>query len=336
MTGRLHLSAGLSRNPLTEPVLAGEVAVEGVELVCSAVHPSELFWRQLQHRHWDVSEMSLSSLLIARSRGNDDWVGVPVFSTRGMFHTRTLVRTDAGIHGPADLHGKRLGVPEYQQTAAVWARGVLHHEFGVRPEDVRWSMERPPERSHGGATDFSAPPGVSIDLVPPGDDLGEMVVRGDLDGVLLYLPDRNLVDRSRRSLREDPHVVPLFPDPAAEAARYREKTGLLHLNHCLVVRRTVAERHPWVPLNLYAAFLAARELALGRFASLAGAIERQGVALGAGPPGRAGAAAAGAFPYGIAANRAALATLAEYQFEQGLVARPVDVADVFGHDTLAL
>src|SRR5215831_20056656 len=132
---KLELSIALSDNPNTRPLLDGRVGAEGIRLIPTAVHPSEMFWRQLRFGEFDVSEMSMSSLLIATARGACPWVALPVFTTREFFHTRILVRTQAGITAPADLRGKRVGVPEYQQTAAIWGRGVLENEFGVRPRD---------------------------------------------------------------------------------------------------------------------------------------------------------------------------------------------------------
>src|SRR6202521_4045774 len=136
---RLELSIALSDNERTRPLLEGRVVPQGIRLVPTMVHPSEMFWRQLRFAEFDVSEMSMSSLIIAVSRGASPgptpWVALPVFTTREFFHTRILVRADAGIAAPADLAGKRVGVPEFQQTAAIWGRGALENEFGVRPRD---------------------------------------------------------------------------------------------------------------------------------------------------------------------------------------------------------
>ena len=141
---KLELSLALSDNENTRPLLDGGVAAEGIRLIPTAVHPSEMFWRQLKFAEFDVSEMSMSSLLIATARGPTPWVALPVFTSREFFQTWARVRADAGISKPADLRGKRVGVPEYQQTAAIWARGVLQHEFGVQPREIEWFMERNP------------------------------------------------------------------------------------------------------------------------------------------------------------------------------------------------
>ena len=199
-----------------------------------------MFWRQLRFAEFDVSEMSMSSLIIAVSRGDTRWVAIPVFTMRKFFHTSIIVRTDSGIAAPADLRGKRIGVPEYQQTWAIWSRGVLQHEFGVHARDIEWFMERNPDKSHGGATGFTAPPGVRVNQIPPTTNMGEMLLRGELDGSLHYLVDNNLVDRSTVDVSGVTRY--LFPDPAAEGRRFYAKTGLFPINHTVVVRRSLLEQ----------------------------------------------------------------------------------------------
>src|SRR4051812_46081063 len=187
---KLQLSLAIASNPRTWPILDGTVKPDGIDLVPTILHPSEMFWRQLRFADFDASEMSVSSLMMARAGGDERWVGMPIFTTRKLFHTEVLVRRDARIEAPADLRGKRVGVPEYQQTAALWTRGVLQHEFGVEPKDMEFWMERTPSKSHGGATGFKAPPGVTVNQVPPDKSLGSMMVSGELDAVMFYLVDR--------------------------------------------------------------------------------------------------------------------------------------------------
>ena len=155
----LQMSIGLASNPRTWPLLNGSVSPDGIDLIPSPMHPSEMFWRQLRFEDFDLSEMSVSSLLMAIASGDQRWAVLPVFSTRKFFHTGILCRRDAEIESPADLRGKRVGIPEYQQTAALWIRGTLQHEFGVSPAEMEFWMERNPDHSHAGATGFTAPPG---------------------------------------------------------------------------------------------------------------------------------------------------------------------------------
>jgi 4,5-dihydroxyphthalate decarboxylase len=325
----LELSIALSDNDRTRPLLEGRVAPQGIRLVPTMVHPSEMFWRQLRFAEFDVSEMSMSSLIISVARGDTRWAAIPVFTMRKFFHSSIIVRTDAGIAAPADLRGKRIGVPEYQQTWAIWSRGVLQHEFGVHAREIEWFMERNPDKSHGGATGFQPPTGVRVSQIPPTTNIGEMLVRGELDGALHYLVDRNLVDRSTVDISGVTRT--LFPDPAAEGRRFYAKTGLYPINHAVVVRRALLETHPWIALNLYSAFVAAKE-EIARYGRsylqwyfeaglLDGGVERT---LADNDP----------LAYGFKAARPVLETIAQYVHEQGLSARRVALDEIFAPSTL--
>ncbi|HEY4031493.1 MAG TPA: hypothetical protein VGM25_14185 [Caulobacteraceae bacterium] len=323
----LELSASFSDNARTRPILDGAVRAAGMTLYTTVLHPSEMFWRQLHFEEFDVSEMSISSLLISATRGDFTWAAVPIFTMRKFFHTSILVNAAAGIERPQDLAGKRVGVPEYQQTWAVWSRGVLQDEFGVRPEDLEWFMERGADRSHGAATGFTPPPGVSVNPVPPDTDIGRMLAEGKLDATLLQLNQPNLVDRGRGQARAAANVRPLFPDSLAEGRRYYAKTGLYPVNHVVVVRRSLLDRHPWIALNLLEAFTAAKDQARSQAEEALKPYVEAGDASGAGMSGDPMA-------YGFKANRAVLEALSRYQVEQGLVAQPVDPATVFARSTL--
>jgi 4,5-dihydroxyphthalate decarboxylase len=326
----LKLSLALSDNIFTRPLLDGDVEPEGIRLIPTALHPSEMFWRQLRFGDFDVSEMSMSSLIIATARGQTDWIALPVFTTREFFHTRILVRADAGIDVPADLRGRRVGVPEYQQTAAIWGRGALAHEFGVAPQEIDWFMERGADKSHGGATGFAPPAGVRVTAIAAETNIGAMLLAGELDATLFYLADRNLVDRSRVDLAATTKVRPLFADRAAEGRRYYAKTGLYPINHTVVVRRSLYERHPWVALNLFTAFLRAKEAVAGRAQDyLRGFFD-----LGLVGEELTRALARDPMAYGVKAARPVLETIAAYVHEQGLCPRRVALDEIFAPATL--
>lgn len=327
----IDLSIAMSVNERTRPVLQGRVEAQGIRLLPTGVHPSEIFWRQLKHRDFAASEMSMSSLLIATARGDRTWAAIPVFTTREFYHTRILVRTDRGIESPADLKGKRVGVPEYQQTAAIWSRGILHDEFGLSPTDVTWFMERTPEISHGGATGFVPPPGVTLHRIPPSTNIGEMLLAGDLDATLIYITDKNLVDRSRIDLIGSGLVRRLF-DINAEGSRYFAKTGIYPINHGLVVRRDLLDQHPWIALNLYKAFSEAKELAHAQAAGYLASFLAAGL-LG---PGAAAGLKQDPQPYGFKAAQPVLERLTDYLFRQGLTPTRVKLEDAFWPSTLDL
>jgi 4,5-dihydroxyphthalate decarboxylase len=322
----LQLSIGITSNPRTRPIIDGTVKPDGIDLIPTVLHPSELFWRQLHFAEFAVSEMSCSSFLIVTGQGDTRFVGLPIFTTRRFFHTGILVARKAGIETPADLKGKRVGVPEYQQTAALWGRGVLQHEFGVAPKDMEFWMERTPEKSHGAATGFKPPPGVTVHQIPAEKSIGSMMLDGELDAVLHYLSGRNLVDRSRADLTNHPDFKYLFPDPIAEGIRYFRKTGLLPINHQTVVRRDVFENEPWVALNLIKAFNRASDI-----------VNAQRVAhvedhLAAGL--LSGDAKTPLIHHGVKANRKVIETIAQYSLEQALAPRLIKVEELYAPSAL--
>jgi 4,5-dihydroxyphthalate decarboxylase len=327
---KLQLSLAITSNPRTWPILNGAVKPDGIELVPTILHPSEMFWRQLRFGDFDVSEMSVSSLLMARAGGDERWLGLPVFTTRKFFHTEILVRRDAGIETPADLKGRRVGVPEYQQTAALWTRGVLQHEFGVPATAMEFWMERVPTHSHAGAVAFKPPPGVTIHQIPSEKSIGTMMVAGELDGVIHYIRHNNLVDRSTVDLAAHPQVKTLFPDPLAEGVRFYRKSGIYPINHGMVIRRELAEKHPWAVLNLFKAFEAANELANQQrmehvdYHATAGLISQD----------CAKALRTPIIRHGIKANRHTLEAAATYSVEQGLTPRLMKLEEIFAASTM--
>ena len=221
-----------------------------------------MFWRQLRFAEFDVSEMSWSSLLIAISQGDKRWVGLPVFTSRQLPAYRDSRAFGSRHRAPAGSQGEEgRRCRRAEQTSALWSRGILQHEFDVAPWDMEWYMERTEELSHGGATGFRPPEKLKFQRIQPPDNIGTLLLDGKIDASLLYLNEVNLVDRSRVDLRNRPEVRLLFRDAVAEGARYYKKTGFYPANHCVVVQRAILERHPWVALNIYKAFVAAKEMA---------------------------------------------------------------------------
>ncbi len=326
----IELSVALTDNVNTRQVIEGRIRADGICLIPSVMTASEMFYRQLKFAEFDVSEMSLSSLFIATARGNTEWMAIPVYTMRRFFHTWTLVRRDRGIEAPGDLRGKRVGVPEYQQTAAIWARGILHHEFGLRADEIEWFMERTPETSHGGATGFVPPAGIRISFIPASTNIGEMLVKGELDATLLYLRQTNIVDRSSINLELVPEVRPLFGDREAESRRFYAKTRLFPINHAMVVRRSILQRHPWIALNLVKAFAAARADAVRTAADVLHGY----LVTGHIDPTLPATLRTDPMAYGIKASRRELETIADWVFEQGLCPRRVSLDEVFAPSTL--
>jgi len=324
-------------NERVEPLMNGTIEAEGIELIPTYSHPAETFWRQLKFGEFEVAEMSMSSFLIARSQGAD-MIALPVFPSRRLFQTELSYHIDSGITKPEDLADKRLGVAEYQQTAALWIRGILEHDFGVSQYKIHWYMERSEEMSHGAATGFKPPAGISFNRIAPNKSLASTLLENELDVAHVASPwvlQANALDRSSRIAgRGDwSKIKPLFPDRMAEGARFYKQHGFLPVNHAYIIRGDIYKKYPWIAFNLYTGFVKAkaraREQLLERipsalfFAPEYAAMTRE--MIGDDP-----------FPYGIKANKAMLDTIVAFSHEQGLTPKKMTVEELFAQSTLDL
>lgn len=327
---KLQLSLAFSPNPRSMPILNGTVEPEGIDLLCSRVPPGELFHRQLTHQEFDVSEMSISSLLMITAQGNRDWVALPIFTTRHFFGTQAIARNGANIETGDQLKGKRVGVNEYQQTAALWSRGFFHHEYGVAAQDVEWWMERTPEYSHAGAVGFQAPPGVTLKFIPESSSMAQMMMEGSLDAIQHYFWGGGGINRSNIDLAKQPEMHYIFGDPQAEATRYFNKTGIFPFNHTVIVRRSIYEANPWIGRNILEAFEKAKQLHYA---------ERREATLpwldtGVLAPEGKQSLATDIFPYGLAANRMTIEKAMEFSTEQGLTPRVLTPEEIYADNLL--
>ena len=241
---RLTLACG--RYDRTQALIDGRVRIEGVdELTYLALRPGETFWRMLNHEEFDASEMSLSSYTILRSEGDTRFVALPVFPSRVFRQNALYVRADSPLRDPRELKGRRLGVGDYQMTGAVWTRGFLQHEYGVRPEDVSWVVGRPIRA-------IRQPQAVPVALLPEGKNLEAMLEGGEIDALMSVVIPGALGATVRR----------LIPDFRRVEHDYFRKTRIFPIMHTFVLRRAVYEANPWLAVSLYRAFSRARDLAL--------------------------------------------------------------------------
>jgi 4,5-dihydroxyphthalate decarboxylase len=327
----IQMSFAMGPNPRNHAIFDRTVKPSGIDLNLHKVPVSELFWRQLRFQEFDVSEMSISSFLMIMANGDKNWIGLPIFTTRHFFHTLAFARKDSGINSPADYTGKRIGVPEFQQTGALWARGAMIHEFGCKQEDVEWWMERTPDHSHAGAVGFKPPQGTTLKQIPKEKSIGSMLLSGELDATSLYFGNEvNMVDRTSVDLREHPDIKPLFADTLAECARYYKKTGIYPINHAMIIRRSLVEKYPWAPMSIYQAMAEANEVANKE------RLEHMQYYINTGrvPREYAAAIAEPIVQHGLKANRKTLETCAQYSYEQGLTPRSMTLEELFAPSTL--
>ena len=315
--------------PRTKPILDGTIQPEDIELITTISSPAETFLRAFKFNEYDITEMSLGSFIIAKSRGEAPWLALPVFPCRIFFHTRVLCNKNSNIRNPTDLRGKKVAIAEYQMTAAVWLRGILQHEFGVKPNEINWYQSRSEHR-----IPISLPSDISLKLLPPNTTSSEMLLKGEIDSFLYAPAVNNLgVDANNpATLHNEPSLHFLFPDRKEEEKRYYRKTGIFPVNHIIVIKEEVLNKNPWIANSMLVAFQKAKQLCtkdLDRV-DLASApnlvwwhqaYTEQTEIFGKDP-----------FPYGINANKKMVETLASYCSEQGLAKRLVKIEELFAPD----
>jgi 4,5-dihydroxyphthalate decarboxylase len=241
---KLKLTLACGRYDRTQPLIDGRVEPEGVDLTFLPLRPGETFWRMLNHGEFDVSEMSLSSYTILRSEGDTRFTAIPVFPSRVFRHSAVYLRADSKIEKPQDLKGKRIGVGDYQMTMAVWVRGFLMHEYGVKPEDVTWVIGR-------GVRTIKPPEGIRLEPMPPDTTLETMLERGEIDAVASVMIPKQLGTTMRR----------LFGDPRQVERDYYIKTKIFPIMHTFVLKTRLYEENPWLAVSFYRAFCRARDIA---------------------------------------------------------------------------
>lgn len=322
----LRISLGCTVSDRTRPFLEGRVAIEGCELEPITGEPEDLFARALRNEEFDVTELSLSSYLVVLGKRTSPYLAVPAFPSRAFRHSAVYVRTDRGIERPEDLPGRAVGVPEFQQTAALWVRGILADRHGVPPSAIRWrtgGLERP-----GGEERIPVQVHEGIDVQPidASSTLSAMLAEGRLDALVSPRPPSCFE-------AGDPQVRRLWPDHRAEERRFYRDTGLFPIMHLVAVRRSLADRHPWLAANVFRGFAEAKRLAIHDLEQTNFLrvtlpwIDLEEIRALMGED---------YWPYGLAANRPELESAIRWSVEEGLSPRSLDPSKLFAPETLEL
>ncbi len=320
---KLALSVAMGDYDRTRALLDGSVRIDGVDPIFMTMSPEEAFFRAFRGGEFDIGELSLSSYTLKVAQGDCPYVAVPVFLSRAFRHTAIYVRRDR-VRAPPDLRGKRVGVPEYQLTANVWARALLQDDHGIRPSDVTWVRGGIETPGRAEKLRVQLPPDVRLEDAPEGDTLAAMLDRGDIDAFV--------GPRAPSCFGRNPQVGWLYPDPTAAAEDYFRRTRIFPIMHVVGIRRELVERHRWLPVAVYKGFEEAKRIALERLADpsapkaslpfleelLAATRQLMGQDY---------------WPYGVGANRATLQAFLAHHHDQGLSARRVTVEELFAPST---
>jgi len=317
---KLHLTLAISDYDHTRDVCGGGVAIEGIELTHLSLPIEEMHYRFTKFREWDISEMSLGKYISLLSQDDRSMVAIPVFPNRAFRHSSIYVRRDAELTDPTQLAGKRVGVPEWAQTAGIYARGTLMHQYGLRLPAIQWWQAGVNEPGRIEKVELRLPEGVGIHRVAD-KTLSGMLMSGELDAVISAHPPEPFK-------RGDPGIVQLFHHVQAVEEAYWRTTGIFPIMHIIAITREVYDRHRWVAMNLYKAFDEARRRSVGRISELTASrvpapwmadyIDRWRQLFGA-----------EYWPYGLEPNRVTLEAFCQYAFEQGVCHRKVAAEELF-------
>lgn len=320
---RLTIATGLYDR--TAALHDGRIRPEGVDATWLALNVEQIFWRMLQHGEFDASELSLASYVIRRDQGHRDLVAIPVYLSRTFRHDCIYVNADAGISEPGGLVGRRVGVPEYQITAAVFARGLLSDDFGIDPRQLEWlqgGLEEPGRVPH---TKVELPADIRISMIGEHKTLARMLEEGEIDALISPRVPSTFQSGMGK-------VVRLFENPWTQARDYYSRTGIFPIMHLVVVRSALVEANPWLPQTLARAFGAAK--------AIADANLRETAALPISLPflvehfeQTAALMGADFWPYGVEANRPTLEAFTRYAHEQGLIKERPAIDDLFPPST---
>jgi len=314
MPKKLNLTLACGDYEIVRPLIDGKVAVDGVELtILTDMDSATRHWRFLNNHEFDIAEVSGSSFLAAHDNG---WPvrAIPVFLHRRFRHGFMFINTGKGISKPADLKGRKIGVKTMMTTAVLWMRGMLQSEYGVPLNSIEWFAEL------NNDVDVQLPPDIKCTVVPKDKSVETMLAEGELDAVFHS-------DFVKPFLAKDPRVARLFPDMKAEEMAYYKHTGIFPIMHVTGIRKALTEEHPWLAVNLYRAFNAAKAIAMKRMANprivplawYRAAWEEQEALLGPDP-----------WEYGLSEkNRKNLETLVGYSHQQGLIKKKPTLEELF-------
>lgn len=321
----LELSLAIHDYDHTRDLVEGRVPTPGIRLRPIPLTPPEINARFTRHREWQVSEFGLGKYVALRAAGDETITAIPVFPARAFRQSAIYVVADTKLDAPEQLAGCRVGIPEWAQTAVIYARGFLVHHHGVELASVDWHQAGVSRPGRVEKVEVALPPGVR--LTPhPDRTLEQLLLAGELDAIITAQPPDGFVTG-------DPRIRRLFADPReAEEAYYRE-TRIFPIMHAVALRCDVYDANPWVAINLWTAFEEAKRRSYARLRDAMGwrfplpwvndAAERAAAIFGPDP-----------YAYGIEANRTTLDALLAWSHEQGVAERRLAVEDLFAPTTL--
>jgi len=325
-TAKLHLTLATTDYDHVRDVVNGVVRPEGILLTGFVLPVEEIFFRFIKNQEWDVSEMSFGKFIGYASQGNSPFIGIPVFPSRVFRHSAFYVRADRGIASPKDLEGKIVGIPEWAQTAGIYARGFLAETAGVDLTKIKWVQAGMNEAGREEKVEFTLPKGIQYSQRRD-TSISAMLLSGEVDAAIsARVPDAFNKGGGK--------IVRLYPDYRKDEMAYHASTGIYPIMHVVALRRAVFERYPWVAMNLFKVFNEAKGRSVDRIRDLTAS--RIPVPWAAAITTEFGKKFGDdLFPYGLEENRKTLEAFCRFAHDQGVTAKTMTPDDLFPKEVRA-
>jgi 4,5-dihydroxyphthalate decarboxylase len=323
---KLRLSLGCWNYDRTRGLLEGRIQPDGIDLTYLNMPVEETFFRMLRHREFDVAEMSLSSYTVSLFKEQKQFIAIPVFPSRFFRHSCIYVNANAGIREPKDLVGRKVGNPEYQMTAPVWIRGILQDEYGVPIDSVTYYTGGEEEPGRSEKLKLDLPPRIKVQPIGERDTLAAMLRDGGIDALYTArMPSTYRMGGGK--------VKRLFENYMEVEQAYYRKTKIFPIMHTVAIRRSLYEKHPWVAMSLYKAFVQAQRETYDDLYVTA-ALKAMLPWLTKHVEDARALMGDDFWPYGFAPNRETLATFLRYHHEQGLSKKLLAPEELFAPETM--
>ena len=298
----------------------GEVRAEGVYPTFLTMEIHEVFSRFTYNREWEVSELSFAKFIAQAAREKPDIIGLPVWTSRQFRFSSFYYNVKSGIKTAQDLAGKRVAVPEWAQTAAVYTRGWLQHHAGVDLTSIDWVQAGTEQSGREEKVELYLPKGIKLTRVTD-KSISEMLASGEIDAALVAREPKVFTNKH-------PDVRRLFPDYRAMEEQYFDETGIFPIMHIVAMRRDVLEAYPWMARNLLMAFEESKDRAVDRFLEMS--VSRYCLPWAVDHAEQMKQKFGGDFfPFGIEPNLKTLTAFCQYAHEQGITRRAMKPEELF-------
>lgn len=317
---KLRLTLACLDYDRVKPLMTKAVEPAGIDLNLLPYSPDDSVWPMVRYQEFDASEMTLATYTMLLARKQAPFIAIPVFLARTFPHGGIFVNTKSGIKEPKDLEGKKVASGQFQMSIAVWARGILQHDYGVDLKTIEWYTGR-------AEVGLDLPPEMKVILFPPGKTLADRLEDGEIDALIApRVPPKFRMGH--------PHVRRLFPTPKAVELEYYKRTKIFPILHLVVIKASIYEEHPWVASSLYRAFLKAKELCYQDLSDTMEGLRYTVPWLDVYMEEIWELMGQDFWPYGLKANRHVLETYMQYLYEQSLIDRIISLEELFAKNAL--